>query len=86
MHTWRGAGGLTIAGDTWGDPHGPLVVLRHGGGQTRHAWKGAGETLGSAGYHAPVRLRAPASAGATAYKKLWKEVRERVERSITAGA
>jgi pimeloyl-ACP methyl ester carboxylesterase len=52
MHTWSGAGGLTIAGDTWGDPHGPLVVLQHGGGQTRHAWKGAGETLGNAGYHA----------------------------------
>jgi non-heme chloroperoxidase len=28
------------------------VVLLHGGGQTRHAWKGAGETLGAAGYHA----------------------------------
>jgi non-heme chloroperoxidase len=52
MHTWTGAGGLTIAGDTWGDPQGPLVVLQHGGGQTRHAWKGAGETLGKAGYHA----------------------------------
>ena len=24
----------------------------HGGGQTRHAWKGTGETLGQAGYHA----------------------------------
>lgn len=51
MHTWTGAGGITIAGDTWGDPDGPLVVLQHGGGQTRHAWKGAGETLGKAGYH-----------------------------------
>jgi non-heme chloroperoxidase len=26
--------------------------LQHGGGQTRHAWKGAGETLGQAGYYA----------------------------------
>lgn len=52
MHTWTGADGITIAGDTWGDPNGPLVVLQHGGGQTRHAWKGAGETLGNAGYHA----------------------------------
>ena len=52
MHSWRGRGGVTIAGDTWGDPHGPLVCLLHGGGQTRHAWKGAGETLGRAGYHA----------------------------------
>jgi pimeloyl-ACP methyl ester carboxylesterase len=52
MHVWAGHGGVTIAGDTWGDPKGPLVVLQHGGGQTRHAWKGAGETLGAAGYHA----------------------------------
>ena len=50
-HRWPGAGGLMIAGDTWGDPNGPLVVLQHGGGQTRHAWKGAGESLGAAGYH-----------------------------------
>jgi len=51
MHTWTGASGVPIAGDTWGDPGGPLVVLQHGGGQTRHAWKGAGESLGAAGYH-----------------------------------
>ena len=52
MHHWTGHGGIRIAGDSWGDPRGPLVILQHGGGQTRHAWKGAGETLGSAGYHA----------------------------------
>ncbi len=52
MHYWSGFGGLRIAGDSWGDPNGPLVLLQHGGGQTRHAWKGAGETLGAAGYHA----------------------------------
>ena len=52
MHRWKGHGGVTIAGDTWGDPDGPLVMLLHGGGQTRHAWKGAGETLGASGYHA----------------------------------
>ena len=45
-HRWQGADGVMIAGDTWGDPKGPLVALLHGGGQTRHAWKGAGETLG----------------------------------------
>ena len=50
MHVWPGAGGVRIAGDSWGDPNGPLVVLQHGGGQTRHAWKGAGEKLGAAGY------------------------------------
>lgn len=52
MRTWSGAAGVRIAGDEWGDPDGPLVVLLHGGGQTRHAWKGAGERLAAAGYHA----------------------------------
>lgn len=52
MHYWPGAGGVRIAGDSWGDPKGPLVLLMHGGGQTRHAWKGAGERLGNAGYFA----------------------------------
>jgi pimeloyl-ACP methyl ester carboxylesterase len=52
MHHWTGHEGVRIAGDAWGDPEGPLVVLLHGGGQTRHAWKGTGETLGAAGYHA----------------------------------
>jgi len=52
MHRWHGARGVTIAGDSWGDPYGPLVLLQHGGGQTRHAWKNVGKTLGAAGYHA----------------------------------
>lgn len=52
MHEWPGAGGVTIRGDAWGDPDGRVVILQHGGGQTRHAWKGAGETLGDAGYYA----------------------------------
>jgi non-heme chloroperoxidase len=43
-------GGVRLAGDTWGDPSGLLVVLQHGGGQTRHAWKRTGEVLGAAGY------------------------------------
>lgn len=52
MQYWDGADGLRIAGDHWGPIDGPLVVLQHGGGQTRHAWKGAGETLGATGYFA----------------------------------
>ncbi len=52
MHRWPGAGDVTLAGDSWGTPDGPLVLLQHGGGQTRHAWKNAGEALGRAGYHA----------------------------------
>lgn len=52
MHEWPGGDGLTIRGDAWGDPDGRPVILMHGGGQTRHAWRGAGETLGAAGYRA----------------------------------
>jgi pimeloyl-ACP methyl ester carboxylesterase len=52
MHFWPGFGGVRIAGDAWGDPSGPLVLLQHGGGQTRHAWKGTGGLLGQAGYYA----------------------------------
>ena len=51
MHRWTAAEGVRLAGDSWGNPAGPLVILLHGGGQTRHAWKGAGETLGARGYH-----------------------------------
>ena len=49
MHVWHGANGIRIAADSWGDPGGPLVLLMHGGGQTRHAWKGTGEFLGVTG-------------------------------------
>ena len=50
MHRWIGDGGLHIAGDTWGPTSAPSVVLLHGGGQTRHAWKQTGVRLASAGY------------------------------------
>jgi len=52
MYRWPGSGGVTLAGDAWGPAEGPLVLLQHGGGQTRHAWKSAGEALGRAGYRA----------------------------------
>jgi len=52
MRSWRGADGVTLAGDCWGDPEGPLVFLLHGGGQTRHAWGATGALLASAGCHA----------------------------------
>jgi non-heme chloroperoxidase len=41
-----------VAGDAWGPRSGRVVLLQHGGGQTRHAWKGVGERLGAAGYRA----------------------------------
>ncbi len=52
MHLWPSEGGLRLAGDAWGDPAGPLVLLMHGGGQTRHSWRGTGALLGASGYHA----------------------------------
>ena len=44
-------GGVAVAADTYGED-GPLVLLQHGGGQTRHAWKDAGQKLADAGYRA----------------------------------
>ncbi len=50
--TLRGATGLALAADAWGDPTAPPVLLLHGGGQTRHAWSGTGEVLARHGWHA----------------------------------
>ncbi|MGI9325666.1 MAG: alpha/beta fold hydrolase [Pseudomonadales bacterium] len=50
MLTLRGRDGLGIAADYWGESGRPLVLLQHGGGQTRHAWKGTGEALARAGF------------------------------------
>ncbi len=44
--------GVTLAGSSYGPKDGQPVLLFHGGGQTRHAWGKAGQTLGDAGYHA----------------------------------
>ena len=48
---FEASGGVRVAADIYGDK-GTLVVLQHGGGQTRHAWKGAGQKLAAAGYRA----------------------------------
>ena len=44
--------GVTMTGTRYGPDDGQPVLLFHGGGQTRHAWGGAGEALGKAGYQA----------------------------------
>ena len=44
--------GVALVGDRGGNPSAPTIVLMHGGGQTRHAWKGVGEILGASGYYA----------------------------------
>lgn len=50
--TLRGATGLALAADAWGDPEAPPVLLLHGGGQTRHAWSGTGRVLARHGWYA----------------------------------
>lgn len=45
---FKGASGNTLAGDVYGE-EGPPVLLLHGGGQTRHAWKRTGELIARMG-------------------------------------
>jgi pimeloyl-ACP methyl ester carboxylesterase len=47
-----GAGGLSLAADAAGPLDGPPVLLLHGGGQTRHSWHRALQTLGAQGWRA----------------------------------
>lgn len=42
--------GLSLVGDVIGSPDAPMVLLLHGGGQTRHSWAEAMQRLDSAGY------------------------------------
>ena len=50
---FKGAAGNTLAADIYGE-EGPPVLLLHGGGQTRHAWRKTGDLiarrLGRVGY------------------------------------
>jgi pimeloyl-ACP methyl ester carboxylesterase len=48
---YAASGGLYIAADAGGDPRQPAVILLHGGGQTRHSWRGAMRELLRRGYH-----------------------------------
>ncbi|MCP5026937.1 MAG: alpha/beta hydrolase [Actinomycetia bacterium] len=48
---WTGLNGVALAGDEFGPVGHQPVILLHGGGQTRHAWKDTGEKLAAAGYH-----------------------------------
>ena len=48
---FKGHGDIKIAADVWGSNNEELVILLHGGGQTRHAWGDTGKKLAEAGYH-----------------------------------
>tara|TARA_B100000963_G_C22377073_1_gene558479 strand:- start:434 stop:661 length:228 start_codon:yes stop_codon:yes gene_type:complete len=44
--------GLTLEASVYGNPSDNLVILLHGGGQTRHAWGAAGQKLSERGFYA----------------------------------
>lgn len=44
-------GGLHLVADELGRRGAPMVLLGHGGGQTRHSWDRAGHDFAAAGYH-----------------------------------
>lgn len=46
-----GAAGVRLAADSFGDPRSPVVLMLHGGGQTRHAWRTTASSLACAGWH-----------------------------------
>ena len=48
--TFNTPSGLTIRGSRWGNDSAPPVLLGHGGGQTRHAWRQTAELLSKAGW------------------------------------
>jgi pimeloyl-ACP methyl ester carboxylesterase len=55
--TFKSRDGLTLAGESHGDleqamavKHAPIILL-HGGGQTRHAWRRTQEALARGGYY-----------------------------------
>ena len=40
-----------ILASEWGDNDNPLVIMQHGGGQTRHSWKGVAAKIANLGFH-----------------------------------
>ena len=46
------SGGVELVADAWGDDGDPVVLLAHGGGQTRHSWGGTAAVLARHGWYA----------------------------------
>jgi pimeloyl-ACP methyl ester carboxylesterase len=53
-YLWPGEDGVRIAADTFGRPGDPALILLHGGGQTRHAWRRTAESLARDGWHVVI--------------------------------
>jgi peroxiredoxin len=47
-----GAGGIRLAADVAGDAADPPVLFLHGGGQTRHSWRGTARIVAERGWRA----------------------------------
>lgn len=55
---------IELAAHAWGQPEHPPVILLHGGGQTRHAWKNTARELAAHGFYAmAVDLRGHGDSG-----------------------
>lgn len=50
--TFAGVDGVTLVGDSYGNPHAPPVIFLHGGGQTRQSWGKAAAAVADRGWHA----------------------------------
>ena len=48
--TITAADDIQLTADEWGDPSGPPVLMCHGAGQNRHAWKTTAQTLADRGW------------------------------------
>ncbi len=49
---FQGVDDNVLRGDSFGPENGPVVLLLHGGGQTRHSWNATARILAEKGWHA----------------------------------
>ena len=60
--------GLTLVGNTWGNPNRNPIVFLHGGGQTRHFWGSTAHLLAEMGWRTfSIDLRGHADSDWSAY-------------------
>jgi pimeloyl-ACP methyl ester carboxylesterase len=52
VRQFTGDGGISLVADEFGDPMDSPVIMLHGGGQSRSAWRSAASALSAYGYHA----------------------------------